>query len=236
MQVIPDCSALTSTAANKAPLRAFYNSGWGWGNSQHTHHRGKDRYIRRVRGAAAHRPHCPSPSWHSSTSGKSKLMGGIQGPRPHPSNVSCFVRATTPVSSHRPARESAGLNHGESDLMGEMGRGLQQPTLTKCGWWHQVPACSTQVVIPSGSFAQLQNQVWPGNSPGCKSGPQMRGVLPALEPDLPTSLSKAWKPNSAQARRQAGRADGPQSTVCVRHGDLPCYAKTGIVHPQSHCC
>ena len=155
-------------------------------------------------------------------------MGDIQGPRPHPSNVSCFVRATTPVSSPQACK-------GIICRAQPLGIGLD-------GGNGEGPA-TTHTQERSRPSPCLQH---PGSNP-------VRQLCSAAEPSLTrgTQLGASqvlkwgvfcqpWSPicppPSPRHGSPAGRADGPQSTVCVRHGGFPCYAPTGRVHPQSHCC
>ena len=66
------------------------------------------------------------------------------------------------------AGESAGLNHWKSNCDGEKGGIKENSIWILVDWVH---ICRAQVVIPTSSFAHLQNKVrdalWPENSVGC---------------------------------------------------------------------
>lgn len=152
--------------------------GWGWSTpcSSGT----KTDQIRRVRGATIHWLNCLFPgqhlttqrglSWASgSSSGKREPGGGSQSP------PALWVALQEPVLwSHTmgTAVESAGPHAGNLSVIekkGGLATTLRAGTQILSG---QVPLCSAQVLIPTSSFAHLQNQVrdalWPRNLVGCR--------------------------------------------------------------------
>lgn len=97
--------------------------------------------------------------------GKENLGHGNQPPR----IVGYFAVTPILILYHEDCRASTELSLWEFDLNREAGRNLQQPVILEDG----VHTCYAQIVIPTSSFAHLQNQIrdtlWQGNLMECRS-------------------------------------------------------------------
>lgn len=93
-QVIHDCSALRSIATNKAPESILQHRVRPRQPPTHAPQRGRQTH-RQGEGSGCPRASTAPPVETASS------WATFRAPCPHPSNVSCFVRATTPVLSHQ---------------------------------------------------------------------------------------------------------------------------------------
>lgn len=148
--------------------------GWGW--STPCISRTKTDQIRRVRGALTepplprraphHTERSPLSLWFPQWEKRTK-----RGKPVSPSTVGSFVGACTLISHHGDCSGicSGICNAGNLTVMEKRGGLATTGTHILSG---QVHPCSAEVLIPTSSFAHLQNQVgvalWPRNLVGCR--------------------------------------------------------------------